>query len=90
MILGKVTGTVVSTMKLEALKGHKLLIVQPVDAAGRPKGKSLIGLDTVRAGVGDTVLVLDEGNSARTILGDPQAPIRTVIVGIVDTVSREV
>ncbi len=89
MTLGRVIGNVVSTVKHRVLEGYKILIVQPVDPEGRPAGKTLLALDTVQAGVGDTVLVNDEGNSARLILGDPMAPVRTLVVGIVDEVSRE-
>ena len=86
MILAKVIGHVVSTIKLSVFKGFKLLLVQPVDANGKPKGKVLLVLDTVQAGIGDTVLVMDEGNSARAIVGDSFAHIRSLIVGIVDEV----
>lgn len=89
MTLGRIVGTVVSTVKHGKLVGHKILIVQPLAPSGEPKGKLLVALDTVQAGVGDVVLVCDEGNSARTILGDSLAPIRTMIVGIVDKVVRE-
>lgn len=88
MVLARVTGTVVSTMKLEVLKGYKILIVQPLNDRMDPAGKSLLAIDTVQAGTGDTVLVLDEGNSARMILGDPAAPVRTVVVGVVDAVVK--
>lgn len=90
MILGKVVGTVVSTVKHEKLIGHKLLTVQPVDPSGEPRGRRIVALDSVQAGAGDLVLVCDEGNSARTILGDSMAPVRTMIVGIVDRVTREI
>jgi len=86
MILAKVIGHVVSTIKLSIFKGFKLLLVQPVDADGKPKGKVLLVLDTVQAGIGDIVLVMDEGNSARIVVGDSFAPIRSLIVGIVDEV----
>jgi microcompartment protein CcmK/EutM len=86
MTLARVIGTVVATVKIPVLEGHKLLVVQPVDPRGKAKGKSLVALDTVQAGEGDLVLVLDEGNSSRMILGDPQAAVRTVIAGIVDSV----
>lgn len=88
MVLARVTGTVVSTMKHEVLKGHKILIVQPLNDRLDPAGRSLLAIDTVQAGTGDTVLVLDEGNSARLILDDPTAPVRTVVVGIVDAVVK--
>ncbi len=88
MVLARVTGTVVSTMKLKVLEGYKILIVQPLNDRLDPAGKSLLAIDTVQAGTGDTVLVLDEGNSARMILGDPAAPVRTMVVGIVDAVVK--
>ncbi len=88
MVLARVTGTVVSTMKLEVLEGYKILIVQPLNDRLDPAGKSLLAIDMVQAGTGDTVLVLDEGNSARMILGDPAAPVRTVVVGVVDEVVK--
>ncbi|MBE3036217.1 MAG: EutN/CcmL family microcompartment protein [Candidatus Atribacteria bacterium] len=87
MILGKVIGNVVSTIKLPIYQGYKILIVQPVNDKEVPQGESVLALDTVQAGVGDTVLVIDEGNSSRLIMNNPTAPIRTVIVGIVDAIN---
>ena len=86
MILGKVIGNVVSTIKLSVYQGYKILIVQPVNNKEEPQGESVLALDTVQAGVGDTVLVIDEGNSSRLIMNNPTAPVRTVIVGIVDAI----
>lgn len=86
MILGKVTGTVVSTAKIAPLEGFKLLLVRPVDPQGAFAGGSVVALDTVQAGVGDTVFIIDEGGSANQILRKTGAPIRTVIAGIVDRV----
>jgi microcompartment protein CcmK/EutM len=86
MYIGKVSGTVVATIKNETFSGRKLLIVDRLDAAGRPTGRYDIAVDVVQAGVGDTVLVLDEGNSARQIIGKDDGAIRAVIVGFVDQV----
>ena len=86
MILGKVIGNVVSTIKLPVYKGYKILIVQPVNDKEEPQGESVLALDTVQAGVGDTVLVIDEGNSSRLIMNNSTAPVRTMIVGIVDAI----
>jgi len=86
MILGKVIGNVVSTIKLPVYQGYKILIVQPVNNKEEPQGESVLALDTVQAGVGDTVLVIDEGNSSRLIMNNSTAPVRTMIVGIVDAI----
>jgi ethanolamine utilization protein EutN len=88
MILGKITGNVVSTIKLSIYEGYKILIVQPVDPDGKARGDSFLAIDTVQAGPGDTVLVIDEGNSARQIIDDKMAPVRSVIAGVVDEVNK--
>lgn len=87
MILGKVIGTVVSTIKHPEYKGLKLLVVLPVDGDGKPAGESFIAVDDVQAGIGDTVLAIREGNGARQIFKRTDFPIRAVIVGIVDDVN---
>jgi microcompartment protein CcmK/EutM len=86
MFLAEVVGTVVSPVQIHALDGRKLLIVRPVKPDGSPTAKTRIAVDTVQAGVGDRVLVLDEGNGGRQILGDPKAPVKTLVVGVVDYV----
>jgi ethanolamine utilization protein EutN len=87
MILGKVIGNVISTIKLPIYQGYKILIVQPMNDKEEPQGESVLALDTVQAGVGDTVLVIDEGNSSRLIMNNSTAPVRTMIVGIVDAIN---
>ena len=87
MFLGKVTGNVVSTIKLDSFKGYKLMLVQPVQPDGSAWKDPLICIDIVDAGVGETVLYVDEGNSARQLLDlGAEAAVRAVIVGIVDQV----
>jgi ethanolamine utilization protein EutN len=82
--IGRVAGTVVATICSPALDGRKLLYVDLLDLDGNATGKDLIAVDAVGAGAGETVLVLDEGNGARQVLEAPDAPIRAVIVGVID------
>jgi microcompartment protein CcmK/EutM len=89
VFLARVVGTVVSPVQIPILDGHKLLLVRQVAPDGAPTGKARIAIDQAQAGEGDVVLVLDEGNGGRQILGDPRGAVKTVIVGIVDYVERE-
>lgn len=87
MFLGKVIGNVVSTIKHKDFVGFKLLLVQPIQPDGSPWQDPLICIDSVDAGEGETVLYVDEGNSARQLLNlEPNGPVRPVIVGIVDEI----
>ncbi len=87
MYIVQVSGTVVATIKHEAFQGHKLLIVDRLQLDGTPTGAYDICVDVAQAGMGDRVLVVDEGNGARQILQRQVAPVRAVIVGIVDEVA---
>ena len=86
MYIGKVTGTVVATIKISHLEGRKLLMVDQLDLQGQPTSDYDIAVDVAQAGVGDTVLVIDEGNGARQVLGLDPGAVRAVIVGVVDEV----
>ena len=83
MKVGKVVGTVVSTINIPVLEDHRLLLCDLEDIEGNADGYTIC-IDVVDAGVGETVLILDEGNSARQILGLDTGAIRAVIVGVVD------
>lgn len=87
MILCKVTGTLVSTQKNPNLKEYKLLIVQPIDLDGKPIGRDVIAIDQVDAGVGDTVLMIQEGAGAQQMLKRKDVPVHSVIVAVVDDLS---
>ena len=87
MILGVVRGAMYSTINHPFYDNRRLLVVDYIHPEGTPTGKYVIAVDTVDAGVGDRVLVNDEGNGARQVVGDPAGPVRSVIVGIVDSVS---
>lgn len=86
MFLARVTGDVVATIKHGFYVGRRMLIVDQLDAAGKEIGAYSVAIDAVDAGVGQTVLVVDEGNSARQIVDDTSAPVRTVIVGVIDDI----
>ena len=86
MILARITGSVVSTIHHPVVDGRKLLLAERLDETGNPTGGYLIALDAIGAGRGETVLILDEGNGARQILEDDDAPVRSMVVGIVDEV----
>jgi ethanolamine utilization protein EutN len=87
MYLGVVTGTVVAERKAAGLEGTKLLLVQPVDDAGRHTGDVQVAVDTVRAGVGDHVFLV--GSREAALACDPWfVPVDAAIVGIVDDVNN--
>ena len=86
MYIGKVVGTVVATIKIPHLEGRKLLLVGQVDLRGKETGYYDIAVDVAQAGPGDTVMVIDEGNGARQVLGIDPGAVRAVIVGVVDEV----
>ncbi len=91
MFVAKVTGSLVSTQKVEAMKGYKLLVVEPyrVDPEKRKSlittGRTFVAVDMLGAGVGDIVL-LTQGSSARMTPETQKMPIDAVIIGIVDQV----
>ena len=90
MQLAKVIGNLVSTHKNELVKGKKILIVQPLDETLTPFGSEMVAIDGVGAGVGDIVLILAEGGSARMITNAAKyAPIELCVAGIVDSVKTE-
>lgn len=89
MLIAKVIGTVVSTIKHPAFQSWKLLVVQPMHLPGEKSDDAFIAIDAAHAGVGDTVLVCQEGNSTRQVMGDPNAPVRSSIVGVIDSVKME-
>ncbi len=87
MTLAKVKGNVVSTQKNSNLKGQKLLIVHPIDLKNKYIGKKdVVALDFVDAGIGDIVLLVQEGKAVEQILGHRKAPVHSIIVAIVDSI----
>ena len=87
MKLGRVVGTIVTTVQHPFFEGRKQLLVRYVEPDGGWTGDYTVAVDVVDAGVGQVVLVEDEGNGARQLLKAPNGPVRAVIVGIVDQVN---
>jgi microcompartment protein CcmK/EutM len=86
MIVGKVAGTIHSTINHPFYDARRLLVVEREDAAGQPSGAYVVAVDRVDAGIGDRVLVMEEGTGARQVLESANGPVRSLIVGIVDGV----
>ena len=85
MLLARIVGTVVATRKDERLVSSKLLVARPIDPAGKPEGSYLVAVDTVDAGVGETVLIVS-GSSARMASGLKDCPVDAAVVGIIDNI----
>ena len=94
MFVAKVTGSIVSTEKVETMRGQKLLVVEPyrLEPSGREQlittGRTFIAVDTLGAGVGDFVLIV-QGSSARFTPETQKLPVDCVVIGIVDSVNIE-
>ncbi|UCE14938.1 MAG: EutN/CcmL family microcompartment protein [Candidatus Heimdallarchaeota archaeon] len=84
MLLARVIGTLVATIKTKSHENYKILAIKPIDLSGNFIGDTLIALDTAQAGIGDCVLIMQEGNSIRSIMNDEEGAVDAMIVGIVD------
>jgi microcompartment protein CcmK/EutM len=89
MQLARVVGTVVATQKHRNFEGGKLLLVQPITLDDKPRGSTLLAVDSVGAGVHEKVLVVIEGRAAGEAVGRKLTPVDAAIIGIVDTVDVE-
>jgi len=89
MIVGTVTGQVYATIAHPFYRAKALLLVEREDATGARTGAYVLAVDTVGAGVGQRVLVSEEGNGARQVMASANGPVRSLIVGIVDDVSTD-
>jgi ethanolamine utilization protein EutN len=84
MLIARVVGNVVATQKNAKLEGAKLMLVQPLGLDGAPRGGTVLAIDSVDAGVGDRVLVVQDGKAAQQALGRGTAAVDAAIVGVVD------
>lgn len=89
MLLGKVIGDVVATQKNSRYDGARVMVVQPINPDGTPRGATMLALDSVDSGEGDVVIVVQEGWGASTAAtGEPGAAIDSAIVGVVDYITE--
>ncbi|OGU66454.1 MAG: hypothetical protein A2279_06685 [Stygiobacter sp. RIFOXYA12_FULL_38_9] len=87
MFLAKIVGNLVSTPKNKHLIGHKLLLVHAINEKYELVGKKdVIALDLVDSGVGDIVIVVQEGDAVQQMLGHAEAPVNTMIIAVVDNI----
>lgn len=86
MLLARVKGHMVATVKLECFHGEKLLLVEPLDPSGQASPEEIIACDRAGAGVGDIVLLLQEGGSIRTVMGKKDAPVEALVVAVLDRI----
>jgi microcompartment protein CcmK/EutM len=86
--VARVAGTVVSTISAPVFDHQRLLLCDYLTPDGDPTGDYVIAVDVVDAGAGETVLIMDEGTGARQILGEKVAPVRALVVGIIDEIDR--
>jgi microcompartment protein CcmK/EutM len=86
MIIARVIDNVVATQKHQSHVARKILLVQPLDLEGQDAGDPIVALDSVSAGIGDRVLVVQEGFSAMTSVGRPNSPIDAAVIGVIDLV----
>jgi ethanolamine utilization protein EutN len=84
VLIGRVIGNLVATQKNERLEGAKLLLVQPLALDGAAQGNAVLAIDGVDAGVGDRVLLVQEGKAAQMVLGRGVAAVDAAVIGVVD------
>ena len=89
MFIARVVGDVVSTHRHETVGFRKLLLVRRLDLDGAEEGTEVIALDVIGVGVGERVLVVQEGGAARSLLENERSPAQAVIVGVVDRLDLE-
>jgi len=86
MLIGRVVGSVAASQKNAKLEATKLLLVQPLDLGGKDRGVTVLAIDSVDAGVGDRVLLVQDGRAAQQALGKGTAAVDAAILGVIDAV----
>ncbi len=86
MLIGKVTGNIAATLKHPVYKSQRLFNVEILTPEQKPTGEMVVAIDSVDSGIGDLVLITQEGRSAMAVVGQTEVPVRTVIVAIIDKI----
>jgi ethanolamine utilization protein EutN len=89
VFIARVVGDVVATHRHAELATHKLLLVRRLSLTGAPEGPEVIAVDVIGVGVGERVLIVQEGNAARSLFKTPKIPAQAVVVGVVDRIDLE-
>jgi microcompartment protein CcmK/EutM len=84
MLYARIDGTVVSTISHPSMRGRRTVICQPLDADGNDDGTPVLAVDPHGAGLHQRVILSTDGSSTRVLVGDPNSPLRNLIVGIAD------
>lgn len=89
MQLARIDGVIVSTVCHPSMRGHRSVICQPLDPEGRDEGTPILAIDSLGAGLHQTVMITTDGSAARILVGDERSPLRNSVLAIVDpTVER--
>lgn len=89
MFIARVVGDVVPTHRYGELAGHKLLLLRRLDLSGKEEGAEVVAVDVIGVGVGERVLLVQEGNAARSLFKSSKIPAQAVVVGVVDRIDLE-
>lgn len=84
MLIGLVEGNITATIKHKSMQGWKVLIVQPLNLAGKPEGDPVMAIDRLGAGHGTKVLISNDGKGTREMIGDANSPVRWSVIGLLD------
>jgi microcompartment protein CcmK/EutM len=84
MYLARVEGNLTATRKHPSFEGWRFVICQPTDVAGNPEGVPQIAIDSLGAGLHQSVIISSDGAAARKAVGDERSPVRWMVIGIVD------
>lgn len=89
MLIARVVGQLVASQKYDKLQGEKLLLVQLLGLDGQPRGGPVLAIDGVQAGVGDRVLLVQDGKAAMAVLDKGLAAVDAAVVGVIDQVDLQ-